>query len=83
MCRRTRLIPTLSRAALYAAVTAAGVAAQDDERVMIDASLVTVNVSVSDARGRQVKGLSKDRFEVFDDKVKQQIAHFSVEEAPY
>ena len=83
MCRRTRLIPTVFLAALYAAAAAVGVAAQDDERVMIDAGLVTVNVSVSDARGRHVRGLTKDQFEVFDDKVKQQIAHFSAEEAPF
>ena len=75
-----RLILTLS----FAALTAAGVSAQDsdDERVVIDARLVSINVSVTDTRGVPIKGLGKDRFEVFSDNVRQQIAHFSSEEAP-
>src|SRR5215213_1438452 len=68
----------------FAALTTATVLAQeqDDERVVINARLVSVNVSVTDARGVQVKGLGKDRFEVFSDNVRQQITHFSSEEAP-
>jgi Ca-activated chloride channel family protein len=41
-----------------------------------------VIISVTDPYGRFVTGLSKDHFEVFDNKVKQQIAHFSDEDAP-
>jgi hypothetical protein len=75
VCRLTRLMLTLS----FAALTTATVLAQerDDERVVINARLVPVNVSVTDARGVQVKGLGKDRFEVFSDNVGQQITHFS------
>ncbi|HYH86861.1 MAG TPA: VWA domain-containing protein [Pyrinomonadaceae bacterium] len=80
MCRFTRLILTLS----FVVLTATSALAQDndDERVVIDARLVSVNVSVTDARGVPIKALDKDRFEVFSDNVRQQIAHFSTEEAP-
>ncbi|MDQ5846947.1 MAG: hypothetical protein M3539_16805 [Acidobacteriota bacterium] len=37
---------------------------------------------VTDRAGRYVKGLGRDQFEVQDEKVKQQITHFSAEAAP-
>jgi Ca-activated chloride channel family protein len=43
---------------------------------------VTLNVTVTDARGRCVSGLSPTHFEVFDDKVKQEIAFFDSSDAP-
>jgi len=56
---------------------------QDDERLVVGTNLVSVNVSVTDARGRYVRGMRADQFEVFDNKERQQIAHFSSEEAPF
>ena len=55
---------------------------QQDERVVVGTNLVTVNVSVTDGKGHYVKGLSEDQFTVYDNKVKQQIAHFSSEPGP-
>jgi VWFA-related protein len=43
---------------------------------------VTLNVIVTDSKGRYVKGLSRDQFEIYDNKVKQQIAHFSTDASP-
>ena len=54
-----------------------------DEQIRIDTALVSVNVSVTDSRGRQVANLDRTRFEVFADNVRQQIAHFADEEAPF
>lgn len=77
----TRLILAVC---LTAAAAASGAAqAQDDGRVRVDTRLVTVNVSVTDSRGRPVAGLTRDRFEIFDDEVSRRIAHFSDEEAPF
>ncbi len=45
-------------------------------------SLVVVNVSVTDKQYRQISGLSKEHFEVFEDKVKQQIEFFSDDDRP-
>jgi Ca-activated chloride channel homolog len=56
---------------------------QDDEKLVVGTNLISVNVSVIDSRGRYVKGLSKEQFEVLDNKERQQIAHFSSEEAPF
>jgi Ca-activated chloride channel homolog len=52
------------------------------EDVRIGTSIVNVIVSVTDPYGRFVTGLGKDHFEVFDDKVKQQISHFTDDDAP-
>lgn len=54
---------------------------QQDERVVVGTNLVTVNVIVTDGNGRYVQGLSQDQFTVYDNKIKQQIVHFSSEPA--
>ena len=53
-----------------------------EERIVTRVNLVSVNVIVTDRSGRYVENLKRDQFEVFDEKVKQQIAHFSNEAAP-
>lgn len=53
-----------------------------DDKVTLGTDIVNVIISVTDSYGRFVTGLGKDHFEVFDDKVKQQIAHFTDEDAP-
>lgn len=57
--------------------------AQEVEKVEVSANLVSVNVSVTDSRGRYVQGLDGGQFEVFDDGVRQRIAHFSAGDAPF
>ena len=44
--------------------------AQDD-RIVVGTNLVTVNVIVTDSKGRYVKGLGPDEFEIYDNRVKQ------------
>ncbi|MGH9760728.1 MAG: hypothetical protein ACREAC_07785, partial [Blastocatellia bacterium] len=56
--------------------------AQKDNPVILNSDLVSVTVTVTDTYGRYVTGLTKDNFEVYDDKVKQPIAHFSDADAP-
>lgn len=55
---------------------------KDDETISVNTELISVNVSVTDAKNRHVAGLTKEHFEIFDDKVKQEIAFFSGEESP-
>src|SRR5262249_42945999 len=52
------------------------------DKVKLETRLVNVSVTVSDLDGRAVNGLNKDNFEVFDDGVKQEIAHFTDDDAP-
>ena len=64
-------------ALLILAVTVTG----QDDRVVVGTNLVTVNVIVTDSKGHYVKGLSEDQFTVYDNKVKQQITHFSSDQS--
>ena len=53
-----------------------------DDKITLGTDIVNVTVSVTDPYGRFVTGLGKDHFDVFDDKVKQQIAHFTDDDSP-
>ena len=48
-----------------------------DVNVSVSTNLVTVNVTIRDADGNAVTGLTQNQFEVFDDNAKQTIEHFS------
>lgn len=50
--------------------------------IKVDVNLVLVPVSIVDPENRQVTGLDKENFEVFEGKQRQQIQHFSSEDAP-
>src|ERR1044071_4406972 len=53
-----------------------------DGVLQIGTNLVSMTVSVTDPYGRFVTGLSKEHFEIFDEKVKQQIDLFTDEDSP-
>jgi Ca-activated chloride channel family protein len=48
----------------------------------VETDLVLVPVTITDPMNRLVTGLDKDNFTVFQDKERQQIRHFSSEDAP-
>ena len=52
------------------------------DALQLKTRLVSITVTVGDSLGRFVTGLTKRQFEVFDDGVKQEIVHFSDEDAP-
>jgi Ca-activated chloride channel homolog len=54
----------------------------EDPPVIVNADLVTVTVTVTDAYGRYVTGLNKSAFTIMDEKVEQEITHFSNEDTP-
>ncbi len=51
-------------------------------RFKSDVDLVLVRVTVTDTLNRYVVGLEKDHFKVFEDKIEQQVLHFSNQKAP-
>jgi Ca-activated chloride channel family protein len=51
-------------------------------RIQVDVNLVVVNVTVTDPYDRIVTGLDQSNFQVYDERVEQQIATFSTEDAP-
>jgi len=55
---------------------------QQPETIGVNSNLVTLNVIVSDREGRYVKGLTAAQFMLYDNNVRQEIAHFSVGPAP-
>src|SRR5690349_30750 len=54
----------------------------DQERIKIGTELVSLTVTVTDPYNRLVTGLDKHNFEIFEDKVKQEISHFSDDDVP-
>jgi len=50
--------------------------------IRINTTLVQVNLTVTDPLNRFVTGLTKEYFQAFEDKVEQEIAQFSNEDAP-
>ncbi|HWP43656.1 MAG TPA: VWA domain-containing protein [Blastocatellia bacterium] len=55
---------------------------ESNQKVYLNTRLVNVTVTVTDSYGRFVTGLRKEHFEVYDDKIKQEISHFSDEDTP-
>src|SRR5215204_3831059 len=55
----------------------------EDEVVRVNASLVTVPVSVLDRDGRFIGGLRQEDFRVLEDGVEQRIAYFAPVEQPF
>src|SRR5262249_4794650 len=50
--------------------------------IKVDVSLVLIPVTITDSRERLVVGLREKNFEVFEGKYRQEIQHFSSEDAP-
>ncbi|MBV9925022.1 MAG: VWA domain-containing protein [Acidobacteria bacterium] len=55
----------------------------EDEVVRVNADLVVLNVTVTDASGQYVHRLSNRDFKVLEDGVEQRVSLFSVEETPF
>ncbi|HEV7889493.1 MAG TPA: VWA domain-containing protein [Pyrinomonadaceae bacterium] len=55
----------------------------EDEVVRINATLVTIPVSVLDRDGRFISGLRKEDFRIFEDGGEQQVAYFATTEEPF
>jgi Ca-activated chloride channel family protein len=54
-----------------------------DEVVRVEADLVVLNVTVTDAAGRYVHKLTRSDFRIFEDGREQPLSLFSVEETPF
>ena len=80
--------PRKGRGALFLPVTLAVClltlvsALAQTPRFRADVLTVTVSVTVADANGRLITGLTKDDFEIFEDGIKQPITQFSDQRFP-
>ena len=57
--------------------------ADDFYTLAVDVDLVNVNVVVTDANGRYLTYLTKENFRIYEDRVEQQITHFSPVDTPF
>ena len=65
---------------IFGAVNAA---AQQDDVIRVDSSIVRLNVGVVDQKGRPITNLRQQDFTVYEDGVKQQISRFEPTAAPF
>lgn len=77
LLRRTLIVLLLSL------IGCSELAAQDDDPIRVDSSIVRLNVGVVDQRGRPITNLSKANFTVYEDGVKQEITRFEPSTAPF
>jgi Ca-activated chloride channel family protein len=56
---------------------------EDDSPIKVDSSIVVVNATVSDKKGKQVAGLKKSQFKLFVDGKEREISSFAAEETPF
>src|SRR5215472_16393492 len=55
---------------------------QNSPALSVDVDLVLLNTTVTDSRNRHVAGLTKESFQVWEDKIEQEIQYFSSENVP-
>jgi VWFA-related protein len=73
----------LSSAAIAFGLFVMSTAAQDDEVLRVDSSIVVMNATIRDAQNRPVTSLKQADFRIFEDGVQQKIASFQTQEAPF
>jgi VWFA-related protein len=75
-----RLTPTMRAFGCVCFLTVAG--AQPAHARVFSPDMVGLTVTVTDARGREITGLTADDFAVYEDGVQQQVSLFGSEKAP-
>ena len=58
-------------------------AQDDDELIKVDSSIVVVNATITDAKGKPVAGLKQNQFQIFEDGKEQPIEFFETEKTPF
>lgn len=71
------LITALILGLFISGFSATGFAQVEEKGVRVETEMVSINVAVIDGVGRPVSGLTQSQFEIYDNRVKQNIEHFS------
>ena len=58
-------------------------AQDDDEPIKVESSIVVLNTTITDAKGKFVNGLKQSQFKIFEDGKEQKIESFLAEEVPF
>lgn len=80
---RRRLILPLTLTVAFSLCLAPGRAQDDEDVERVNADLVVLNVTVTDARGDYVHKIPRAEFKIYEDGREQKISNFSVEETPF
>lgn len=84
--RKTLLLTPITLLIVVTALSRIGspppLSTQGEAQVAESPEFITLNVIVTDRNGHYVKGLSPDQFEIYDNNVKQEITHFSIDNSP-
>lgn len=70
-------------AAILLAIAVAPTAAQEDDVIRTETSLVQLNIGVVDKQGRPITSLTRNDFVIYEDGVKQSIQQFEPVDAPF
>ncbi len=55
----------------------------DDDPISVESSLVVLNATITDAKGKPVRGLKQAQFKVYEDGQEQKLDFFEAENAPF
>jgi Ca-activated chloride channel family protein len=84
--KKTTIIAALLLVLAISAMTLAQDPASQKEKqsptLKVDVDLVLVNATVTDPQNRYVTGLEPEHFQIWEDKIEQNIAYFSAEDVP-
>src|SRR5215471_11387350 len=58
------------------------IVAADDDGIQLGVQMVSLSVTVVDPNGNFVVGLNQGNFEIYEDKVKQDLVSFALDDAP-
>jgi Ca-activated chloride channel family protein len=56
---------------------------EDDEPIKVDSSIVVINATITDLKGKAVSGLNQSLFKIFEDGKEQKIDFFAAEKTPF
>lgn len=60
-----------------------GFAQEDEEIVKVESSIVVLNATVTDAKGKAVSQINDSKFKIFEDGIEQKIEFFETAETPF
>ncbi|HXG82534.1 MAG TPA: VWA domain-containing protein [Pyrinomonadaceae bacterium] len=68
---------------IFLCLAVSGFAQDDEEIVKVESSVVVLNATITDAKGKAVSQLNKSKFRIFEDGIEQKIEFFETAETPF
>jgi Ca-activated chloride channel family protein len=68
---------------IYTLFCVSAFAQNDDDLIKVDSSIVVINATITDIRGKPIAGLKQNQFQIFEDGKEQQIDFFETAKTPF